>query len=180
MKSLAVALCALPVLLAAAPSSSPNGRWWGRYEYQEAGRPVVTFRIDVTISESGVLTGTSEEEASDFGPTTRHTAKLSGTYLDGELKFLKVYDFDPTKMVEYRGVRVGDEISGTWTVPGTTFSGRWFVRRAPKEKAPPKPPKAPPASSSGWKRSPSSRSASTIASTNQRPDGTFCSSYRCG
>jgi hypothetical protein len=141
MRTAVALLCALPVLLAASPAADPNGRWWGRYEYQETGRPQVTFRFDWTIAANGSIRGTSEEEASDFGPTTRHTATLTGTYRDGEVKFLKTYDFDKTKLVEYRGVHVGDEISGTWVVPGTAFSGKWFVRRAPKEK---KPPKAPP------------------------------------
>ena len=140
------ALACLLALAAATPALAAerpvDGRWWGRYQYADPARPIVTFTVDVKLGEGGKLTGTIVEDPSDFAPagTGKLTASLHGTYRDGELRFLKVYAFDASKQVEYRGVHVGDEISGTWTIPGTSYGGTFFWKRSPPKKPATMPP----------------------------------------
>jgi hypothetical protein len=140
---------ALPEPAPASPareSTGMFGRWWGRYVYQDPSRPIVTFTVRLDPTAPGKFAGTAEEDVSDFGPSAvrRLHATVHGTFdaARSEVRFLKVYDFDPARQVEYRGTLSGDEVSGTWTIPGTSYSGTFFLRRAPEKK--PRPQLPPP------------------------------------
>lgn len=119
-----------------------DGRWWGQYHYDDPSRPIVTFSVVLEPLPDGKFRGVVEENSSDFAPEgspKKLKATVHGTYDDGLVNFLKVYDFDAGRQVEYRGVVVGDEVTGTWKIPGTQYGGTWFWKRAPR-KGPTMPP----------------------------------------
>lgn len=117
-------------------SSEPvglTGVWDGQYSYPRSLSPV---HFTAVILETGVvIAGTIHEQPPD-GPSAGQTlnAMIQGEHLGSAVQFTKTYDAAPRghrRPIFYEGVLSadGNEIEGTWAVPGN-WSGKFLMIRS--------------------------------------------------
>lgn len=122
-------------------SSEPvglTGVWDGQYSYPRRFSPV---HFTAVILETGVvIAGTIHEQPPD-GPFAGQplNALIQGEHLGSAVRFTKTYDDAPrgrSRPILYEGVLSadGDEIEGTWTVPGN-WSGKFLMIRSSRPAA---------------------------------------------
>ena len=113
--------------------SDLSGAWSGSYVYAGQLEPVA-FEVDIRDS-GGMLSGVIAEPSLRPSNGTAHST-MSGSYGDGRVAFVKIYDAveefpDP---VHYQGTLDADEceISGIWSI-GALSGG--FIMTRPKARA---------------------------------------------
>jgi hypothetical protein len=110
-----------------------SGAWSGIYSYPSRFPPN-SFEA-VLRDAGGSLTGTTTERDGVFdGNRTLH-AVIDGQREGASVRFLKMYDMggEDYDVVRYTGIVTegGDEISGTWEVPGR-WQGSFLMVRGPR------------------------------------------------
>lgn len=113
------------------PETDLSGRWHGFYNYPDGGTPN-SFEAEL-VESAGSLTG-SISEIADFGECIGQPliAVIDGRREGHSVSFLKMYeasteDYD---VVRYDGALdvEGNEIAGSWTIPGE-WSGTFLMVR---------------------------------------------------
>ncbi len=110
-----------------------TGVWDGQYDYPRRFSPVPFTAV---LLETGtVITGTIHEQPTD-GPSAGQTlnATIQGDHLGSAVQFTKTYDLAPrgrNRPIFYEGVlgADGNEIEGTWAIPGD-WSGKFLMIRS--------------------------------------------------
>jgi hypothetical protein len=112
-----------------------SGHWVGMFNYP-AEFPPNNFEAELRDS-GGLVTGviTQPREVFDIAGPPRQ-AVVDGHRTGSQLSFVKIYDDLERDTVHYSGTiqSGGDEIEGTWTIPGD-WSGTFMMVRARKEAA---------------------------------------------
>lgn len=112
-----------------------TGEWSGVYDYP-AYLPPNNFEASIRDS-GGIITGVIIQPGEHFEPPgTQHHAVIEGMRDGGLVRWVKVYDDLERETPHYRGTVLadGDEIEGTWTIPGD-WSGTFMMVRRRKEAA---------------------------------------------
>jgi hypothetical protein len=112
-----------------------SGHWIGMFSYP-AEFPPNNFEAELR-DIGGQVTGliTQPREIFDI-PGPPRQAVIEGQRTGGQLSFIKIYDDLDRPTVHYSGAIQpgGDEIEGTWSLPGD-WSGTFMMVRARKEAA---------------------------------------------
>ena len=112
-----------------------TGQWSGLYNYPSRFPPN-SFEA-VLRDTGGRLTGTTTEEENIVGRSGTLHAVIDGHRDGASVQFIKMYEDagDDYDAVRYTGTVAagGDEITGTWEVPGG-WQGTFIMVRAPGAK----------------------------------------------
>jgi hypothetical protein len=112
-----------------------SGHWVGMFSYP-AEFPPNNFEAELRDS-GGLVTGLTTQPREIFDiPGPPRQAVIEGQRTGSQLSFVKVYDDLDRPTVHYHGEIQpgGDEIEGTWTLPGD-WSGTFMMVRARREEA---------------------------------------------
>ena len=112
-----------------------TGEWSGIYNYPSL-LPPNTFEASIR-DEGGVITGVIRQPGEIIEPPGIHQhAVIEGTRAGSVVRWVKMYDDLTRATPHYQGtVQLGgDEIEGTWHIPGD-WSGTFLMVRSRREKA---------------------------------------------
>ena len=112
-----------------------SGHWIGMFSYP-AEFPPNNFEAELRDT-GGLVNGLINQPREIFElPGPPRQAVIEGQHRGGVLSFIKFYDDLERPTVHYSGViqSGGDEIEGTWTIPGD-WSGTFMMVRARKAEA---------------------------------------------
>lgn len=109
-----------------------SGEWRGIFNYP-AMYPPNEFQASLRDS-AGVLTGLISQPREIFeGPGPDRQAVIEGSRDGARVRFVKIYDDLERPTPHYEGMvqAGGDEIAGTWTIPGD-WTGTFIMIRQSK------------------------------------------------
>lgn len=112
-----------------------TGEWTGIYSYP-AHLPPNTFEASIRDA-GGVITGVIHQPGEIIEPPGTHQhAVIEGSRAGSQVRWVKMYDDLSRATPHYQGTIQpgGDEIEGTWHIPGD-WSGTFLMVRGRKEKA---------------------------------------------
>lgn len=112
-----------------------SGDWLGSYSYPHSYPPV---RFQALLHDAGgAISGETVEVDEIFAPGTTLRALVDGRRDGAAVTFAKVYENEEfnSEIVRYQGTVApgGDEISGTWEVPGIWAGSFLMVREGGAE-----------------------------------------------
>src|SRR6478752_3371880 len=112
-----------------------TGEWTGIYNYP-ALYPPNTFEASIRDA-GGAITGVIQQPGEVVDPPgMRNHAVIEGRRRGSSVRWVKIYDDLSRATPHYRGTidPSGDEIEGTWHIPGN-WSGTFMMMRRRKEEA---------------------------------------------
>ena len=112
-----------------------TGQWSGIYNYPSL-LPPNTFEASIRDA-GGVITGVIRQPGEIIEPPGIHQhAVIEGTRAGSVVRWVKMYDDLTRATPHYQGTVQpgGDEIEGTWHIPGD-WSGTFLMMRRRKEQA---------------------------------------------
>jgi len=110
-----------------------TGEWSGIYSYP-ARYPPNSFEASIRDS-GGIITGVTRQPGELFERSAQH-AVIEGRREGSLVRWVKIYDNLDRATPHYEGTVLsgGDEIEGTWHIPGN-WSGTFMMMRRRKEEA---------------------------------------------